>query len=94
LFHKYTVDYDPKNEDDKMHMRNFINGLSNFFPCPTCREDFKQELRKVRLDNNVLSSKENLIKFACIQHNSVNSKLGKEIVNCDNVSKLINEYKF
>ena len=85
---------DSNNEEDKKHMRNFINGLSNFFPCPTCREDFKQELRKVRLDNNVLSTKENLIKFACIQHNSVNSKLGKEVVNCDNVSKLINEYKF
>ena len=94
LFHRFSAIYDKESQNDKTHFNNFVEGLSLFFPCSICKEDFQIELRKVPLSEEILKSKESIVNFACLHHNKVNEKLGKEKVNCDNISRLISEYSF
>lgn len=41
-----------------------------------------------KLDNRV-----ELSKWICYQHNQVNKRLGKQIYDCSNINKMINDYK-
>lgn len=94
LFHRYSTIYDSHSLKDKAHFKNFVEGLSLFFPCSVCKEDFQVELKKLPLSEEELKSKENLVKFVCLHHNKVNERLGKDQVNCENIGKLISEYSF
>lgn len=94
LFHRFSVLCNMENEEEKKHMKNFIKGLSLFFPCPTCKEDFKVEIAKKPYDGifNSNSSTE-LINWVCYQHNQVNEKLSKPLFDC-NTSKIKKDYTF
>jgi len=41
----------------------------------------------------MVDSKNDVIKWLCVQHNTVSKKLNKEIYNCDNIERIKNENK-
>jgi FAD-linked sulfhydryl oxidase len=91
VLHRITALYpDKPSDDDKHHMNRLINGIGQYFPCPECADHFGKE---IQILPPKLDSKKDLTSWFCYQHNQVNKRLGKEVYNCDNVEKLINEYK-
>jgi hypothetical protein len=91
VLHRSSVFYpDKPTEEEKDMMSRMIKGLSVHFPCPECREHFVKEISIVPTK---VDEKKELINWLCYQHNQVNMRLGKEIVNCDNVDKIINDFK-
>jgi FAD-linked sulfhydryl oxidase len=90
LLHRIVAMYDPKNEEDKKLISDTIKGLSIHFPCRECAQHFQGEIKenppKVE-DNKALA------KWLCYQHNQVNKRLGKETYDCDNLDRLLSEYK-
>ena len=49
---------------------------------------------EIKLNPPKVNNKDELIKWVCIQHNTVNKKLQKELYNCDNLDKIKSEFKF
>lgn len=94
IFHKFSTLYDENQEEDKYQFKNFVKGLKSFFPCPSCREDFKNELNIYPINDLVLSSKNEIIKFVCHHHNQVNIKLNKSKYDCNDIKYILKEYDF
>ena len=91
VLHRISVFYpDKPSEEEKSLMNGMIKGLSVHFPCPECRDHFAKEISILppKVDN-----KRELINWLCYQHNQVNKRLGKEIVSCDNIDKIIKDFK-
>jgi hypothetical protein len=64
------------NYEQKNIYKNFFTSLQDILPCEGCREHYKQNLIKYPLTEEVLSKKENMIKWLLNVHNNVrrNSK--------------------
>jgi hypothetical protein len=94
LFHRFSVLCSLNDEIEREHFQNFVKGVALFFPCPTCRQDFKLEIEKNPY-NKILnqSSTDELVNWVCYQHNQVNEKLNKKLFEC-NISKIKQEYDF
>jgi hypothetical protein len=46
VIHRMASMYpDKPNEEDKMRMKNFFEGLATHFPCPECAEHFKEGIK-------------------------------------------------
>lgn len=73
FLHSITLEY-PENptNDDKVNMLNFINSLGNVLPCQKCRVNFNNHLQKHPVNQYVLSSRSNLVKWLIDIHNDVN----------------------
>lgn len=94
LFHRFSVNCNVNDTEDKKNMENFIIGLSEFFPCPTCKDDFKKEISNNPYDKVLnQSSNDALVNWVCVQHNLVNEKLNKKKFDC-NINKIKSEYTF
>ena len=91
VFHRFSVLFS-NTEEDRFHYDNFVKGVENFFPCPTCRDDFKKEISILPL-KDAFSKESDVINWTCIQHNLVNKKLSKKEKDC-NISTLKSEYYF
>jgi hypothetical protein len=91
FLHSITFNYpiNPSNTEKKQYY-NFFISLKNILPCDKCRLHYIQNLNKYPLTNNILSSKENLIKWLIKIHNEVNKKNGKSIESYENVIKYYN----
>ena len=83
LLHTMAAYYpvQPKDED-KQTMKEFIQSFSRLFPCPECRADFQDEIKKSPPD---VSSRLGISNWMCQQHNLVNQKLGKPEFDCRQV---------
>lgn len=79
--HFVTLSYPDSNqnisEQDKTHVKDFFLSVKNVLPCENCRLHFEQNLEKFPLNDNILSSKDNLIKWLVDIHNEVNIRTGK-----------------
>lgn len=77
LFH--TILYKIK-EDDFLKVKKdiifIIINICNSLPCPECKEDANNILKKINLDN--MNDKNELEKFIFNFHNHVNKKLNKK----------------
>ena len=78
------------NEDEKRIMSNFYTGLSSHFPCKDCADHLKNE---ITLLPPKVSSKNDLMGWLCYQHNQVNRRLHKNTFDCENLTKLYEDYK-
>ena len=68
------------NRSDKLRMKDHIKNFIEFIPCEDpCQIHARQFIR-----NNppALDSRKSLLEWTCALHNSVNEKLGKDIVRC------------
>jgi len=78
FMHAITLAYpDKPNKNDKDNIKGFFNYLGKVIPCHKCRNNFKNHLDKVPLNDKVLSSRENLVKWLIEIHNEVNEMTGK-----------------
>jgi hypothetical protein len=81
FLHLVTLDYpDHPTEEDKQNYHNFFNSLKFVLPCAKCRYNLSHHLKKYPLTNEVLSSKDNLIKWVIDLHNVVNYYTGKPML--------------
>lgn len=91
VLHRISAKYpDTPSENEKRLINQLFKGISLFFPCKECADHFKEEIRQVppKVENN-----KDLSKWLCYQHNQVNKRLGKEITDCNNINKIISEFK-
>lgn len=59
------------NYEQKNIYKNFFTSLQNILPCEACREHYKENLKKYPLTDEILSKKENMIKWLLNVHNNV-----------------------
>jgi hypothetical protein len=57
--------------EQKNIYKNFFTSLQDVLPCEACREHYKQHLIKFPLTDNILSKKENFIKWILNVHNNI-----------------------
>ena len=92
FLHSVTMAYPVcPTELDKRNMRTFFMSLQNILPCPTCKENFVKHMDQLPLTNNVLGSKEKLIKWLIDFHNLVNKDNGKKQMSYDDVQTLYSD---
>jgi hypothetical protein len=81
FIHLVTLDY-PKypTEEDKQNYYNFFYTLQFVLPCDKCRYNLSHHLKKYPLNDNALSSRNNLVKWGIDLHNIVNYYTGKPML--------------
>jgi len=89
FIHSVALTY-PNNPSDteKQAMENFIFSLQYLLPCAQCRNNFKLELQKYPLGNNI-KNKQSLNVWLTKVHNEVNKRLGAPIMTEENVIELV-----
>lgn len=80
FLHFVTLGYpnSPSNEVKNIY-KDFFTNFSKVIPCPLCANHFQEHLEIYPLDDEVLSSKINLINWGIDMHNEVNKINGKKI---------------
>jgi hypothetical protein len=91
LLHLTTLNYSPTPEN-KERIKNFFTNLC--LPCDNCTNNFSSHLTKHPLTDEVLSSKENLVKWLIDVHNEVNRMLGKKTMTYEEALQFyVDNYK-
>ncbi|AAV50637.1 putative FAD-linked sulfhydryl oxidase [Acanthamoeba castellanii mimivirus] len=67
-------------EEDKLRYYTFFNSYRYVLPCGKCRINYADHLNKYPLTDEVLSSRENLVKWTIDIHNVVNYYTGKKML--------------
>ena len=92
FIHYITLGY-PNNptQNDRIRYYNFFMSLAEVIPCSICGNHFKQHLEITPLNDETLSSRDNLMKWAIDMHNHVNARNGKKIYSVHDALKAILE---
>lgn len=78
FLHTITLAYpDCPNANDKNNIKGFFNSLRYVLPCHSCKNHFNKNLNKYPLTDEILCSKEKLIKWLINIHNEINIVNGK-----------------
>ncbi len=79
FIHYVTLGYpDNPSHEVKQKYYNYFHALKHVIPCSICSVHFSENLEKLPLTDEVLSSKENLMKWGIDMHNFVNKKNNKK----------------
>ncbi len=79
FIHYVTLGYpNYPTESIKKKYYDYFHSLKNVIPCSICASHFAENLEKLPLDDNVLGSRENLVRWGIDIHNIVNKKNGKK----------------
>ena len=80
FIHYITLGYPPKpTENDKKIYYDFFMLLAKVIPCSICGSHFTENMKITPLTSEVLSNRENLIKWGIEMHNHVNRMHNKKI---------------
>jgi hypothetical protein len=90
FIHYVTLAY-PENPTpaQKEKYKAFLVLLKDVLPCSLCANHYAENLQKLPLSDEVLSSKENLIKWGIDIHNIVNESKNKPIVKYTEARRFI-----
>ncbi len=90
FIHYVTLAY-PENptQAQKEKYKAFLVLLKDVLPCSLCANHYAENLQKLPLSDEVLSSKENLIKWGIDIHNIVNESKNKPIVKYIEARRII-----
>ncbi|CAH6421421.1 Erv1/Alr family sulfhydryl oxidase [uncultured virus] len=89
FLHSITFAYPTcPNNNDKKNMIQFITSLQYVLPCSKCSENFKKHLKIHPITDEILSSKDKLIKWMIDMHNEVNKITGEKQFTYDQVIKI------
>lgn len=84
FLHSVTLGYPVKPTDiDKQNIKEFFESVGKILPCGKCKDNYKKHLSKLPLNETVLSSRDNLVKWLIDVHNEVNIATNKSILNYD-----------
>jgi len=76
--HYLTLSYpDSPTLELKMKYKDFFLNLYNFIPCEKCRINYQKHLEQIPLTDNIMNSRNELIKWLFDIHNIVNKETGK-----------------
>jgi len=90
LLHSITLAYpESPTTEDKENIKNFINSFGKVIPCEKCRINFKSHTEEIPLNDDVLNSRKNFIKWMIDIHNSVNKMNGKKVLTYHDALKNI-----
>ena len=70
-------------DEAKTNMRHFFTNFGTVLPCGKCRLNYVKHLEKFPLNDTVLASRTNLIKWLIDIHNEVNKSTGKRVLTYD-----------
>ncbi len=92
FIHYITLGYpsNPTNKDKEEYYDFFMN-LANVIPCSICENHFKEHLKITPLDDDALSSRENLMAWGITMHNHVNARNSKKIYSVKDALRAIIE---
>lgn len=76
----YYPDKPTKSQSE--NMTRFFNIFAQFYPCEPCALDFQEDIKKYPPKT---STRDELAKWLCERHNTVNKKLGKPEFDCSKV---------
>jgi hypothetical protein len=95
FLHSITFGYpNCPTHKDKVNMKTFFNNLKHVLPCPSCRINYDNHLKKLPLTDDILNSKDKLITWLIDFHNLVNKLKGKKIYTKQEVMDYYNkQYK-
>lgn len=88
FIHLVTMDY-PENpkQADVQNYRDFLHSLQYVLPCAKCRTNLIKHFKKYPLTDEVMSSRQNLVKWGINLHNIVNYYLGKPMLTLEQANK-------
>ncbi len=79
FIHYVTMGYpNYPSEEIKKKYYNYFHALKHVIPCSICANHFTQNLEKLPLTDEVLSSRDNLMKWGVDMHNFVNKLHNKK----------------
>lgn len=89
--HYITLGY-PVNptEEQKQKYKAFFILLKDTLPCSICANHYAENLKKFPITDEILQTKENLVKWLIDIHNVVNKMKGKEVIDYKVARKMIN----
>lgn len=92
FIHFVTLDY-PLNptQTDKINYYKYFQALQHVLPCEKCRYNMTSHLKKYPLTDEVLSSRDNLVKWGIDLHNIVNHYTGKKMLTYQEALAQINK---
>ncbi len=92
FIHYITLGYpsNPTTKDKQQYFDFFMN-LANVIPCSVCENHFKEHLNITPLDDDALSSRENLMAWGITMHNHVNARNNKKIYSVRDALRAIIE---
>jgi hypothetical protein len=92
FIHYITLGYpaNPTNKDKENYYEFFMQ-LANVIPCSVCESHFKEHLQITPLDDDALSSRENLMAWGITMHNHVNARNSKKIYSVKDALRAIIE---
>lgn len=95
FLHTITLAY-PQNPTyvDKSNYKLFFNNLGSILPCDKCKIHYKENLQTFPLTDDILDSKDKLVKWLINIHNNVNKRNNKKMMSYDSVlDKYYHMYK-
>jgi len=79
VLHTISFNYPVKpNEEQMKQYFNFYANLENILPCKFCRDNLKNNLKKLPLTKKVMTSRNTLSRWVYYLHETVNKMLGKK----------------
>ena len=88
--HYITLGYpDNPTQEKKDKYKQFFTLLSDTLPCSICAQHFSENLIKMPLSDEVLQTKETLVKWLIDFHNVVNEMNKKPIIKYEDARKMI-----
>jgi len=77
--HTISFNYPVKpTKEDKDNYYNYFKALQHIIPCRYCRDNYADNLKKLKFSKSVLKNRETFSKFIYILHELVNKNLGKK----------------
>lgn len=77
--HTISFNYPVKpSETQKKNYMKYFKSLGNVLPCRYCRDNYKENLKKIPLTMKVFKNRANLSKWVYELHEMVNKNLGKK----------------
>ena len=77
--HIMSFNYPVKpTKNDKKHYRDFILSLKNVLPCKYCRENLKNNFKKLPLTMKDMKNRKSFSKYVYKLHEHINTMLGKK----------------
>jgi hypothetical protein len=79
VLHTISFNYPVKpTKEDKDNYLNYFNSLKYILPCKYCRDNLKNNLKKLPLKRGVFKSRDTLSRWVYLLHEEVNKMLGKK----------------
>jgi hypothetical protein len=91
FIHYVTLAYpiDNPDEETKKNYKNFLTMLQFVLPCKLCANHYAENLKKLPLTDDVLSTRENLVRWAIDMHNIVNVSKNKPVMKYEDALNAI-----